>query len=121
MRRAASTSKVVSSLPCWCSAASDISIYLTAQNPLIFELTIDSVTTSAGLNGTEYAAFSHKFAKPVVVPPLGKANSGNITNVLLTQGATASLAIIPFQELDLLNVDVNLRCVLFRSPASVPI
>ncbi len=86
----------------------------TAQNPLIFELTIDSVSTTAGLNGTVYASFDHKFTRPVVVPPLHQANSGNITNVLLTQGATASLAIIPFGVLDLLNVDVNVRSVLLR-------
>lgn len=83
----------------------------SAQNPLIFELTLDSVSSTAGINGTVYATFNHTFATPVVVPPLGKANSGVVPDVLLTQGAIASLDIIPLGYLDLINVDVNLRYV----------
>lgn len=74
------------------------------KNPLPFELTLDSVSSQAGLNGTVFATFTHTFAKPgLVVPPLATRNSGTIDNVLLTQGATASLAIIPFGVLDLDN------------------
>ncbi|KAF7332867.1 hypothetical protein MVEN_02391700 [Mycena venus] len=98
-----------------------VTIDFEAQNPLLFELTIDSVSTTAGLNGTTYAAFDHKFTRPVVVPPLSQANSGNITNVLLTQGATASLAIIPFGVLDLLNVDVNVRAGSLFGIGGVPL
>ncbi|KAJ7879394.1 hypothetical protein B0H13DRAFT_2346058 [Mycena leptocephala] len=98
-----------------------VTIDFEAQNPLIFELTIDSVSTTAGLNGTVYASFDHKFTRPVVVPPLHQANSGNITNVLLTQGATASLAIIPFGVLDLLNVDVNVRAGSILGFGGVPL
>ncbi|KAF8154348.1 hypothetical protein K438DRAFT_1863228 [Mycena galopus ATCC 62051] len=98
-----------------------VSINFEAQNPLLFELTIDSVSTSAGLNNTVFATFNHQFSKPVVVPPLGQANSGNITNVLLTQGATASLAIIPFGVLDLLNVDVNVRAGSIFGIGGVPL
>ncbi|KAJ7798535.1 hypothetical protein B0H14DRAFT_32557 [Mycena olivaceomarginata] len=93
----------------------------TAQNPLAFELTIDSVSTTGGLNGTVYTSFEHRFARPVVVPPFGQANSGNITNVLLTQGATASLAIIPFGVLDLINVDVNVRALSIFGIGGVPL
>ncbi|KAJ6468536.1 hypothetical protein C8R47DRAFT_1223335 [Mycena vitilis] len=92
-----------------------------AQNPLPFELTIDHVSATAGLNGTVYAKFNHQFSHPVVLLPLGKANSGNITNVLLTQGATASLGIIPAGFLDLLNVDVNLRAVSILGIGGVPL
>ncbi|KAK7053544.1 hypothetical protein R3P38DRAFT_2850907 [Favolaschia claudopus] len=98
-----------------------VTINFEAQNPLIIELTIDSVSTSAGLNNTEFASFDHKFARPVVVPPLKKANSGDIPNVLLTQGATASLDIIPLGILDLLNVDVNVRAGSFFGRGGVPL
>ncbi|KAF5389639.1 hypothetical protein D9757_004153 [Collybiopsis confluens] len=98
-----------------------ISINFIAKNPLPIELTIDSVSSSAGLNGTEYATFSHTFNPPVVVPILGTANSGTIPNVLLVQGATASLAIIPFGELDLLNVNVNVRAGTIFGFGGIPI
>jgi hypothetical protein len=67
------------------------------------------VTSTAGINDTVYATFSHTFANPVVVPPFGTANSGIVPDVLLTQGAVASLDIIPLGFLDLINVDINLR------------
>ncbi|KAJ7768850.1 hypothetical protein B0H16DRAFT_1452776 [Mycena metata] len=92
-------------------SALQLSISFEAQNPLLFELTLDRVTTSAGLNGTTYASFDHSFSKPVVVPPLGKANSGNVTNVPLTQGVDASLAIIPFGVLDLQEGGFRVICV----------
>ncbi|KAJ7469009.1 hypothetical protein FB451DRAFT_1255536 [Mycena latifolia] len=98
-----------------------VTVNFEAQNPLLFELTLDSVSTSAGLNGTEFASFQHTFARPVVVPPLHQANSGNITDVLLTQGATASLAIIPFGVLDLLNVDINVRAGSIFGIGGVPL
>ncbi|KAJ7174867.1 hypothetical protein C8R46DRAFT_1081935 [Mycena filopes] len=98
-----------------------VSISFEAQNPLLFELTLDRVTSSAGLNGTTYASFDHAFPHPVVVPPLGTANSGNITNVPLTQGVDASLAIIPFQELDLQEVDINVRAGSFFGIGGVPL
>ncbi|KAJ6564192.1 hypothetical protein B0H19DRAFT_1258670 [Mycena capillaripes] len=98
-----------------------VSIAFEAQNPLLFELTIDNVSTSAGLNGTVYASFNHKFTRPVVVPPLHQANSGNITNVLLTQGIDQSLSIIPFGVLDLLNVDVNVRAGSIFGIGGVPL
>ncbi|KAJ6596223.1 hypothetical protein DFH09DRAFT_1134432 [Mycena vulgaris] len=98
-----------------------VTIDFEAQNPLLFELTIDTVSTNAGLNGTVFASFDHRFTRPVVVPPLRQANSGNITNVLLTQGATASLAIIPFGVLDLLSVDVGVRAFSIGGIGGIPL
>ncbi|KAJ7508355.1 hypothetical protein B0H11DRAFT_1964524 [Mycena galericulata] len=98
-----------------------LSINFEAQNPLIFELTIDSVSSTAGINGTEYASFNYTFPKPVVVPALGSANSGEIPNVLLTQGAIASLNIIPLGYLDLLNVDVNVRALTIDGLLGIPL
>ncbi|KAJ7079435.1 hypothetical protein B0H15DRAFT_858732 [Mycena belliarum] len=98
-----------------------VTISFGVQNPLPFELTIDKITTSAGLNGTEFASFAHTFATPVVVPPFGGASSGNISNVLLTQGADASLAIIPFGVLDLLNVDADVRALSISGHGGIPL
>ncbi|KAG5643299.1 hypothetical protein DXG03_001226 [Asterophora parasitica] len=82
---------------------------LTAKNPLIIELTIDRVVSSAGLNGTVYATFDQKFTKPVVVPILGSKNSGTFGNVKLTKGVEASLDIIPYGVLDLIKTDIYVR------------
>ncbi|KAF5340181.1 hypothetical protein D9758_014982 [Tetrapyrgos nigripes] len=86
-----------------------ISIDFIVANPLPIELTLISVKSSAGINNTEFARFDHTFSPPLVVPILGQASSGKIDNVLLTQGATASLDIIPLGVLDLLDTDVNVR------------
>ena len=67
------------------------------------------MVSAAGLNGTTYATFDHTFDKPLVVKPLGTANSGSVPKVLLTQGALASLDIIPVGKLDLISTDVYLR------------
>ncbi|KAJ7511661.1 hypothetical protein B0H11DRAFT_2268712 [Mycena galericulata] len=98
-----------------------LSINFEAQNPLIFELTIDSVSSIAGVNGTKYATFSYTFPKPVIVPALGTANSGEIPNVLLTQGAIASLNIISLGYLDLLNVNVNVRALTIEGKLGIPL
>lgn len=82
----------------------------SVTNPLPIELTLESVSAVASLNGTIFATFSHTFPFPgLVVSPLGTKNSGTIDNVLLTQGAAASLAIIPFGVLDLPDTDANIR------------
>ncbi|KAG6836005.1 hypothetical protein H0H93_012339 [Arthromyces matolae] len=80
-----------------------------ATNPLPFELSIDRVVSSAGLNGTVFAQFDQTFSSPIVIPPFGTKNSGTFGNVLLTQGATAALNIIPAQELDLSHTNVFVR------------
>ncbi|KAF7302828.1 hypothetical protein MKEN_01244800 [Mycena kentingensis (nom. inval.)] len=98
-----------------------LSIEFTAQNPLIFELTIDRVNSTAGINGTVYATFDHSFDTPVVVPSLGTAKSGSIPNVLLTQGAIASLDIIPLGYQDLINVDVWVRALTINGKLGIPL
>lgn len=85
------------------------SVNFTVKNPLILELTLESVSSSAGLNGTVFATFNHTFNPPVVVPILGTANSGEIDNVLLVQGATATLSIIPFGVLNLMDTNIAVR------------
>ncbi|KAK7053541.1 hypothetical protein R3P38DRAFT_2850878 [Favolaschia claudopus] len=86
-----------------------VSIVLEVQNPLILELTVDSISVSAGVNGAAVTSFDHTFATPIVIPPLGTATSENIADVLLIDGITAFLDIIPLGVLDLLNIDVNVR------------
>ena len=53
----------------------------------------------SGVDGTTYAHFDQAFDS-LVVPAGGTANSGTFGNVLLTQGALASLGIIPLGSLD---------------------
>lgn len=98
-----------------------VDIAFTVKNPLPIELTLERVTSSAGINSTEYASFDHTFSDPLVVPIFGTADSGTIKNVLLTQGATASLAIIPLGFLDLLNTDVNLRAATIFGQLGIPL
>jgi len=98
-----------------------ISVNFDVENPLIFEITLDRVVSSAGINSTVYATFDQTFSTPVVVPALGKANSGTFGNVLLTQGALDSLNIIPLGYLDLLNVDVYLRAATIDGKLGIPI
>ncbi|KAJ7135314.1 hypothetical protein C8R46DRAFT_1139232 [Mycena filopes] len=98
-----------------------LSITFGAQNPLIFELTLDRVVSTAGINDTEYASFDHTFAKGLVVPPLGKAISPIVPNVTLTQGAIASLDIIPLGYLDLLNVDIYVRALTINGALGIPL
>ncbi|TFK70076.1 hypothetical protein BDN72DRAFT_896766 [Pluteus cervinus] len=87
----------------------EISINFDIKNPLILDLTIDSIASQAGLNGTVYSTFNHTFTPPLVVPILGSINSGNISHVSLVKGLTGSLDIIPYGVLDLISTDVNIR------------
>ena len=69
------------------------------QNPLDADLVIEFVQADAGLDGQVFARFSQGF--PSFVVPAGQSvNSGMFGNVLLTQGAIASLGIIPAGKLD---------------------
>ena len=76
-----------------------VSINFDLANPLDVDLVIATVQSSAGVDGTNYAQFTQSFDN-FVVPAHGTANSGMVPNVLLTQGAIASLAIIPLGVLD---------------------
>ncbi|CAK5265934.1 unnamed protein product [Mycena citricolor] len=98
-----------------------LNITFEAKNSLPFELTLESVKSSAGINGTEYASFAYTFPKPVVIPPFGSASSGEIPNVLLTQGATAALNIIPLGFLDLLDVDITLKALTIDGHLGIPL
>lgn len=63
-----------------------------ATNPLPLSIQLNSVTATVGIDGTDYADFSVTFPKnKFVIPPGKTVNSGIIPNVLLTQGAEASL------------------------------
>lgn len=87
-------------------------IFIPARNPLSYGITLDRVSVSAGVNDTVYATLDHTFTTPVVVPSEGKANSGMIPNVRLTQGAALSLRIVSLGILDLLDFNIYLRYVL---------
>jgi len=100
----------------------EITVNFDVQNPLPIELTLDSVSAVAGLNGTIFATFNHTFAKPgLVVPPLGTKNSGTIDNVILPQGAVASLNIIPFGVLDLPDTNASVRAFTIDGLLGIPI
>ncbi|KAG5351283.1 hypothetical protein C0989_007106, partial [Termitomyces sp. Mn162] len=86
-----------------------VEVNFDAKNPLPFELTIDRVVSSAGLNDTVYATFDHTFSTPFIVKPSGTANSGTFGNVSLPQGVEGSLSIIPVGVLDLSKTDVFVR------------
>ncbi|KAF8079241.1 hypothetical protein FPV67DRAFT_106037 [Lyophyllum atratum] len=98
-----------------------ISVNFDAKNPLLIELTLDRVVSSAGVNGTVYATFDQKFSNGVVVPPFGTKNSGTFGNVLLTQGIDASLGIIPLGVLDLIRTDIYVRAGTIFGKLGVPI
>ncbi|PBL00097.1 hypothetical protein ARMGADRAFT_1159490 [Armillaria gallica] len=98
-----------------------VDIAFTVKNPLPIELTLERVTSSAGINSTEFASFDHTFSDPLVVPIFGTADSGTIKDVLLTQGVTASLDIIPLGFLDLLDTDVKLRAATIFGKLGIPL
>lgn len=70
------------------------------HNPLNADLVLEVVQSDAGVNGEIFAQFSQPFSS-FVVPPGRTVNSGTFGNVLLTQGAIASLGIIPLGILDI--------------------
>ncbi|KAF8972948.1 hypothetical protein BDZ97DRAFT_1691577 [Flammula alnicola] len=76
-----------------------VSVDFDVHNPLNAELVIEFVQSDAGVNGETFAQFSQGFDS-FVVPPGQTVNSGMFGNVLLTQGAIASLDIIPLGFLD---------------------
>ncbi|KAJ7301839.1 hypothetical protein DFH08DRAFT_1090048 [Mycena albidolilacea] len=99
-----------------------LSIDFEVQNPLPFELALDRVASTAGINGTVYAAFSHAFSpRGIVLPPFGKATSGAVNDVRLTQGAMASLDIAGLGYLDLIDVDVALRAFTVGGKGGIPV
>ncbi|KDR85833.1 hypothetical protein GALMADRAFT_234933 [Galerina marginata CBS 339.88] len=98
-----------------------ISVDVDIKNPLLLELTLTRVVSSAGINETVYATFDHTFDTPVVVPPFKTVNSGSIPDVLLVKGALNSLDIIPLEKLDLISTDVYLRAATIHGKLGIPL
>ncbi|KAF5352570.1 hypothetical protein D9756_006177 [Leucocoprinus leucothites] len=99
-----------------------ISINFDVKNPLPIELTIKKISSSAGLNDTEFARFEHTFPSPgLVVGPLATKNSGTIDNVLVTQGVANSLDIIPLGVLDLLDTDADIQAATILGHLGFPV
>ena len=66
-------------------------------------MTIESSQADSGLDGVTYAHFDQAFTG-FTIPAKSTVNSGTFGNVLLTQGAIASLGIIPVGKLDVFAV-----------------
>ncbi|KAF5351977.1 hypothetical protein D9756_007389 [Leucocoprinus leucothites] len=77
-----------------------VSVDFDVQNPLDTDMVIEFVQSNGGVDGTTYAFFRQAFEN-FVIPPGQTVNSGLFDNVLLTQGALASLDIIPLGVLDI--------------------
>ncbi|KAF9264250.1 hypothetical protein L218DRAFT_258531 [Marasmius fiardii PR-910] len=77
-----------------------VTVDFDLTNPLDTDLEIVFLQSDGGVNGATYAHFEHTFDS-FVVPANSTVNSGSIPNVLLTQGAIASLDIIPLGILDI--------------------
>ncbi|KAJ7668375.1 hypothetical protein DFH06DRAFT_1181491 [Mycena polygramma] len=77
-----------------------VSINFDMQNPLDADLVVEFVQSNSGEFNETFAFFAESIEN-FVIPAHGTANSGTINNVLLTQGAIASLAIIPDEKLDI--------------------
>ncbi|KAG6854052.1 hypothetical protein C0991_011030 [Blastosporella zonata] len=76
-----------------------VSVNFDVHNPLGTDLVLEFVQSNSGVDGTTYAFFGQAFDS-FIVPPGQTVNSGDFPNVLLTQGAFASLDIIPLGVLD---------------------
>ncbi|TDL24516.1 hypothetical protein BD410DRAFT_896719 [Rickenella mellea] len=80
----------------------------TVHNPLPVEITLDSVSAAAGIDGSVFSTFATSFKK-FFVPPFSSKNSGLIQNVVLTQGIDAALGIVPLGVLDIIDGNVTIR------------
>jgi len=77
-----------------------VSVDFDIQNPLDTDMVIEFVQAEGSVDGTEYAFFGQRFEGRLVVPSGQTVNSGDFGNVLLTQGALASLDTVPLGVLD---------------------
>ncbi|KAJ6607775.1 hypothetical protein B0H10DRAFT_2227490 [Mycena sp. CBHHK59/15] len=77
-----------------------VSINFDMQNPLDTDLVVEFVQSDSGVNNETFAFFNQPI-EGFVIPAHGTANSGQVNDVLLTQGAIASLDIIPLGVLDI--------------------
>lgn len=64
---------------------------------------IEFVQADGLVNGEIYAHFDQAFSS-FIIPPGQTVNSGTFSNVVLTQGALASLGIIPLGYMDVQSV-----------------
>ncbi|KAF9562634.1 hypothetical protein CPC08DRAFT_706528 [Agrocybe pediades] len=69
-------------------------------NPLDATLVIENVQSDGSVDGTVFAQFNQPFSN-FVIPPGQTVSSGQFDNVLLPQGAIASLDIVPLGVLDI--------------------
>ncbi|KAH8824556.1 hypothetical protein DL96DRAFT_1818255 [Flagelloscypha sp. PMI_526] len=98
-----------------------VSVNIDLKNDLPFELTLDKISSKAGVNGTVYAELDYTFPKPVVIHGSGTAQSGAIPNVRLTQGFEASLFLLDLGYLDLIDSDVSTRALTSGGLLGIPI
>ncbi|KAF8557967.1 hypothetical protein OG21DRAFT_1504634 [Imleria badia] len=80
-----------------------IELSFDIYNPLGADLVIEFVQADGLINGEIYAHFDQAFSN-FVIPPGHTVNSGTFPNVVLTQGALASLGIIPLGYMDVQSV-----------------
>jgi len=76
-----------------------VTVDIDLFNPLDTPLHVLFIQSDGKVDGTTFAHFEHAFDN-FVIGPGETVNSGDIPNVLLTQGALASLDIIPLGMLD---------------------
>ncbi|KAJ3974043.1 hypothetical protein EV361DRAFT_683380 [Lentinula raphanica] len=93
----------------------------TAQNTLILEMSLDTVSCLAGVNNTVFASFSQTFNPAVVIPTLGTADSGPIDNVEMDLGILATLSIIPLEELDIMDMNITVRLASIGGLGGIPL
>ena len=58
-------------------------------------------------------SFDHTFTNNLVIPAGGTVNSGNISNVTLTEGILSTVQILVLPALDVFDTDVTFGCVSF--------
>ncbi|KAF8135624.1 hypothetical protein EV363DRAFT_1429344 [Boletus edulis] len=81
----------------------EVELSFDIYNPLGADLVIEFVQADGLINGEIYAHFDQPFSN-FVIPPGKTVNSGTFSHVVLTQGALASLGIIPLGYLDVQSV-----------------
>jgi hypothetical protein len=77
-----------------------VDVSFEVYNSLNADFVIKHVQADASVDGQVFARFSQDFDS-FIVPPGQTVSSGQFGNVLLTQGAIASLGIIPLGYLDI--------------------
>jgi len=84
-----------------------VSVSFDAQNPVPVDVTVTRISAIAGINNASYVSFDQEFTN-FTLPASGAGSSGTFSNVFLTQGAIATLNIIPQGSLDIQNANISL-------------